>query len=233
MKVTCILTSFNRPNWVRHALGSLAGQTHPDVEVLLFDDSSVFDIEPVAREFRFRSIRVFKNQVSPEDRRSQNRLGINCNRGLHEATGDLVSYLCDDDYYHPGWFKDAVAYFSRPENAGKKVAYGILTYSRSAEMVYPSSGHQLFRDGVLSAPSCAVDHNQVIHRRLEPPLLWPEKGAIGAPDAVYFTKLAKAGHLFYPIRSHAVVKRLHSKSLQKTHAELGTSEGESIREGRA
>lgn len=231
MKVTCILTSYNRPKFVRQSLKSLADQTYRDFEVLLFDDSSAFDIHEAVKEFVIPGLRVFKNTVTAQERRSVNRLSVNCNMGLKEATGDLICFLCDDDYFYPNWFNCAVKFFAADGNETKNVGFGILNYSGKSEMIFDKNAERRFFDKPLNAPGCMVDHNQVIHRRFDPPFRWPEEWkSVGAPDAIYFNTLAKVGHLFYPIGNHCVVKRRHKKNLQHTTHEIGTEAGEGLRE---
>lgn len=231
MKVSCILASYNRPRLVRQAIKSVADQTHRDYELLVFDDSTVFDIAAVVAEFRLTEVKVVHNQVNKERRRSECRLGINCNEGLAAAKGDLFCFLCDDDYFYSTWFASAVRFFSDVNNAGKKVGFGRLLYSSSMAMTFPQDGHGLFYKEPVADPVCRLDHNQVIHRRLDPPGRWPfEFGHAGNPDAVYFNGIAKMGNLFYPIDAHAVVKRLHAKSFQATIHQIGTPEGETERE---
>lgn len=230
MKITCVLTSFNRPNLVKHALKSVADQTHQDIELLVFDDSSAFDIRPVVEEFKFKNVRVFHEDLTPERRKTENRLSINCNRGLKEATGDVLTFLCCDDYYHPTWFENAARFFT--ENPDKSVCFGILTYTRNnLEMVFPEGGERRWFNHVVKKPKCTLDHNQVMHRRFDPPFQWPlEMGTLRFPDAFYFEKIADAGHDFYPVNADAVVKRHHNKNLQNTFNDLGRPEGELIRE---
>jgi spore maturation protein CgeD len=231
MKVSCILTSYNRPKYVRQSLKSLQDQTHQDFEVLLFDDSGIFDIHEVLKDFKLPGLRVWKNHVKREERRSINRLSLNCNNGLKEAKGDLVCFLCDDDYYYPDWFANAVKFFSDKANATKRAGYGVLHYSGKSEMVFGKGMEARFPDQILKSPGCMVDHNQVIHRRFDPPFVWPENWeSIGAPDAVYFNLVAKAGNPFHPIHHPSAVKRRHTKNLQHTTKDIGTEVGEGLRE---
>lgn len=228
LKVSCILTSYNRPNMVRQALKGISDQIHKDYELLVFDDSTILNIHEVVKEFKFQDVQVFHTDVPVEDRRRTNRLGINCNLGLSIAKGDLVCFACDDDYYYPDWFRSASAFFKG--NKDKHAAFGILRYSKSQAMNFPTSGPTLFHKEAILNPACRLDHNQVMHRRFTPPFKWPEVSKMGDPDAVYFKEIAKAGHAFYPIEAHAVVKRQHAKNLQTTYRELGTPAGETARE---
>lgn len=231
LKITCILTSYNRPKMIRQALKSVADQTHKNYELLIFDDSTAFDIMRVVSEFQFPSLQVHHTVINAEERRARGRLGVNCNHGLYLAQGDLVCFLCDDDYYYPNWFEHAAGYFEKDVNLDKRVGFGALSYSSKPEMEFPVYGFGIWHERPIVAPGNRIDHNQVMHRRFNPPFKWPEDFAsTAAPDSVYFSSLAEAGHTFYPIEAYAVVKRQHTKNLQNTVAEIGTPTGEGLRE---
>lgn len=213
VKVTCILTSFNRPTWVRQALGSVAAQTHLNYELIVVDESDAFDVHEAVSEFAFPSVKVIHFDIRPEERKGVNRLSRNVNEGLKAASGDLICYLADDDFYFPGWFAAASGYFER--NPGMSAAFGKLIYTRSRGPEYPTSGQRRFFEGPVADPFCRLDHNQIVHRRFKPPIPWPEDAAmIGGPDAYFMKKVAER-HLFHPIFAWAAVKRLHGKNLQQ------------------
>lgn len=231
MKISCILTSYNRPKWIHHALKSVADQTYRNFELLVYDDSTIFDIQKIVKQYSFPSVKVVHTDVTPQQRKSENRLGVNCNAGLKAASGDLVCYLCDDDYYFPGWFEAAAKFFLDPNNKGKHAAFGILMYSKDKEMTFPTSGERRFFDVPVRKPCGTLDHNQVVHLRFKHPFRWP----IGiehmtVTDGIYFNEIAKGGRLFYPIPEYAAVKRRHPKNLQITTNHLGRAEGEGVRE---
>lgn len=231
LKISCILTSYNRPRMIRHALKSIADQGYKNYELLVFDDSTVFKIMDVLDEFKFPSLQVHHAKITAEERRAKGRLGLNCNLGLHIAQGDLVCFLCDDDYYYPDWFGHAAGFFEHPNNKDKNVIFGALSYSRNNEMEFPINGFGIWVDRQVVQPGNVLDHNQVVHRRFTPPFHWPEDFHSSiAPDASYFNSIAKAGHIFYPLQTYAVVKRQHDKNLQNTLEEIGTEKGEDLRE---
>jgi len=232
MLITCILTSFNRPTLVRQALQSVRAQTYQHFELLVFDDSSIFDIKPVVDSFGFGRVKVIHTDVTPQERAGTIRLSINCNKGLQMATGDLVCFLCDDDYFFPRWFEGAVNFFKSTwvHRPYVEAAYGKLVYSHSMEMVYPKNSVR-FPGTPVERPACVLDHNQVIHKRFNPPLQWPEKSNPGDPDAKYFSAIANSGRIFYPINDWAVVKRVHAKNLQSTWvSEISKGKAENPRE---
>lgn len=229
VKVTCILTSYNRPKMIQDALKSVADQTHKDYELLVFDDSTAMDIRKIVSEFSLTEVQVFHTDVSPKTRGSICRLSVNCNAGLAAAKGDLLCFLADDDYYYPRWFEAAVSFFEN--NSSKEVAYGRLWYSDSAKMVFPSGGKGIFPGKAVTKPLDVLDHNQVIHRRFTPSFRWPEEFKFcTGPDGKYFELIAKSGRPFHPIEADAAVKRKHSLNLQKTIREMGLPAGERLRE---
>jgi spore maturation protein CgeD len=212
MKISCILASYNRPTLIRQALQSIQDQTHPDYELIVVDDSSKMDIFEVAKGFKFTHSKIMHLPVKPEDRAKVNRLGVNINIGLAHATGDLICYLADDDYYFPTWFEKASRYFET--HSLVQVGFGILKYSESREMVLAEMGEIRFWDEIIKDPMGRLDHNQVIHRRFDPIQKWQEGvGTEMSVDGWFFSQLANF-HDFHPINAWAAVKRLHGKNLQ-------------------
>jgi spore maturation protein CgeD len=215
MKVSCILVSYNRPRWVRQAIKSVADQTHKDYQLIVIDESDIFDIHEAVKEFSLTQCDVRVVQVAAEQRRNQNRLSINLNAGVALATGDLLCYLADDDYFYPTWFERASAFFEA--NPDIHAGYGKLVYSNSQTMEFttePAPVNLRFFKGPLRDPFDRIDHNQGIHRRFTPPFSWPETiGTVGGPDAYYYRDIGRE-HLFHAIDAWAAVKRVHPKNLQ-------------------
>lgn len=228
MKISCILTSYNRPTFVRDALRSVMNQTHNDYELFVMDDSNMMDIGPIVKEFGFTEVHVRHEDVTPQQRASTNRLSVNINRALAKAKGDLVCFLADDDYYFPEWFERANAHFEK--HADHHVGFGILKYSHQREVDLRDCGEIRFWDQVITAPFGQLDHNQVMHRRFDPPYKWNEGiGTAMNPDAWYWNDIVRV-HPFHPIVAWAAVKRIHDKNLQNHISELQAAKLEGLRE---
>lgn len=228
MKITCILTSYNRPTFVRQALRSIQDQTHKDYQLLVADDSTKMGIGEILREFQFPELEWTHEDVTPEQRKDVNRLGVNINKALPRATGDLICYLSDDDYFFPTWFEKASAYFeAHPE---VQVGFGILKYSESMAMDLAESGTVNFMNEIIRDPMGRLDHNQVIHRRFDPIQKWQEGvGTVMNVDGWFFSQLANF-HDFHPINAWAAVKRLHGKNLQSYVSEYQAGKLDDLRE---
>lgn len=216
MMVSVILTSYNRPMFLRQALRSIEQQTHQNYELILMDESdpTILDALKVVNEFSFPLVRTHVSTVSAAERAKGHRLASQINLALSRAAGDLICYLPDDDYFYNDWFEEAVKFFKQwPEVQN---AFGSLSYSGSRHMDYSQTGGIRFFDKPITDPRGKLDHGQVVHRRRNAPVLWPTwPGAEQEPDGYFFESLAKIGP-FYPIfAGAAVMKRLHPMNFQR------------------
>jgi hypothetical protein len=93
--VSIVIPFFNRIAWTREAIASAQSQTHDNIEIIVVDDGSTDDVEPIraiaAQDSRVRYIR------------SENRRGPGAarNRGVIEATGQYIAFLDSDDVLTP------------------------------------------------------------------------------------------------------------------------------------
>jgi glycosyltransferase involved in cell wall biosynthesis len=106
--VATILLSYNRPRMLREATRSLAA-AQPN-QVILVDDGSDFDPLPLLAPFAVLDS-VLAPKLTTEERLVTARLGRLINQALDLVTADIVTYLCDDDLFHPGWLSAVRSWF--------------------------------------------------------------------------------------------------------------------------
>jgi GT2 family glycosyltransferase/SAM-dependent methyltransferase len=107
-KVSVIVPTYNRPDRLRTALESLAGQTFQDFEVIVVNDGGCevgFVIAACADRHRITSISHDRNRGLAAAR----------NSGLRAAKGTYIAYLDDDDRYLPHHLETLVRYLERGE----------------------------------------------------------------------------------------------------------------------
>ena len=93
LSVSTVIPTYNRAHLVRRALESALAQTTALDEVIVVDDGSSDGTERAIAPYRDRIRYV----------RTQNRgAGAARNRGIQEATRDLVAFLDSDDEWMPG-----------------------------------------------------------------------------------------------------------------------------------
>jgi spore maturation protein CgeD len=214
-KVSCILTSYNRPRGVREAIASVQAQTYPNWELIIVDDHSNEETLSVLMEIvgQDRRCRLLQTGVKDEDRSKTTRYATCINMALKYITGDLVTYLTDDDIYYPQRFEKMLELFNSDPNI--HVVYG---RQKMVHIENGVAGHQGVRPlvGITRHPMGAVDHNSFMHRRYclelvkgwdDNPSLWPHA------DLSFFQKLAEYWE-FYPVDFITDEHRFHGKSVQ-------------------
>lgn len=98
--VTVIVLSYNRPRMLGEALKSIR---YAD-EVILVDDGSDFDVAALAKKFHFPSFSLIgAPPIAIEERVKNQRLPALINEALRQSTGDIITYLCDDDLLGEEW----------------------------------------------------------------------------------------------------------------------------------
>ena len=92
--VSVIIPTYNRPSGLRDALESIARQTYPNIEVIVVNDAGR-DVRKVIDRFQeSHSIHYLTHK------RNCGAGGAR-NSGLKIAKGKYITYLDDDDQYHP------------------------------------------------------------------------------------------------------------------------------------
>jgi glycosyltransferase involved in cell wall biosynthesis len=100
MRITALITCYNRQHRIGNAVRSVLEQTVPPAEVLVVDDGSSDGSAAVLAEFgsRIRVIRT-ENQGASQAR----------NRGISEATGEWIALLDSDDQWYPDKLQKQIA----------------------------------------------------------------------------------------------------------------------------
>jgi len=106
MKISIITPSFNQAKLIRKTMESVKAQTYDNREHIIFDGGSSDGTELYLKEYAREAagVRVF---IEP-DRGQAHAI----NKGLAVATGDILTWLNSDDYYHdPGALQAVADYF--------------------------------------------------------------------------------------------------------------------------
>jgi glycosyltransferase involved in cell wall biosynthesis len=93
MKISAIITTFNRRDFAEKAIRSVLAQTYGDFELIVLDNSSTDGTDTMVKRFSDQRIRYVKH---PQLGISQAR-----NLGVKIARGEFVGFLDDDDEWLP------------------------------------------------------------------------------------------------------------------------------------
>jgi glycosyltransferase involved in cell wall biosynthesis len=105
MRVSAIITTFNRAPLAKKAIQSVLAQTYADFELIILDNSSTDGTEEMVKSFSDQRIVYVKHP----------QLGISAarNLGVRTARGEFVGFLDDDDEWLPKKLELQVALLDR------------------------------------------------------------------------------------------------------------------------
>lgn len=195
--VSVVITSYNKPDYLRRAIQSVLDQTFEDFTLIIADDNSpnkgVWD---VINSFSDNRLISFDSGVTEEKRYDTARYATQINTAIREySQSNYICCLADDDIYYPEMLLKMVRFADRTRHDVVFCAQHLLNEHGSVDGVrwYPEP---------LANGFNVLDHNQVMTtRRLydeiggwdDSPSYW--SGA----DAYFFDKISRHGYMFYPI----------------------------------
>ena len=102
-KISVIMTTYNRRNFLEKAINSVFEQTYKNIEIIIIDDCSKDDTSDFCQNLKDSRIKFYRNE------RNQG-CGPNRKKALEKyATGKYIIFLDDDDkFINKNYFKDAI-----------------------------------------------------------------------------------------------------------------------------
>lgn len=216
--VSVIVLSYNRPRMLTEALRSIKGADH----VVLLDDGSDFDIwDLAARELaRFPSSELRVAPKMPvEDRLKTARLGGAINRALVSSPCPVVTYLCDDDLFHPDWIRAVRSFFQLfPDEHVVRARWGVFRDGdEPGRALCPLPPRvELTTGNFAHTTSCSREHD----------VLWDET-TIGSHDGSFVPRIF-ASHPLNKIRRLGMMagwRREHDWNMLKYVKGAGYADG--------
>ncbi len=95
--ISIILTTYNRKNLLPYAIESVLKQTYQNFELLVVNDAGE-DVKEIIDSFKSDKIRLLTHRIN-------SGLPFARNSALRLMSGDIISYLDDDDLYLPNHFE--------------------------------------------------------------------------------------------------------------------------------
>lgn len=118
--ISVIVPVYEQPDLLRDALDSISEQTTDDYEVLVVDDASSTDFEPVIDDYddRVRLVTHERNRGAAAAR----------NTGIEHAEGDYVAFLDADDTWKPTKLEEQREVFENDDDDLGLVYTGFVQY---------------------------------------------------------------------------------------------------------
>jgi len=217
-----VISSYNRPKMVTHAIRSVLAQSVQDWEALIADDGSSDETAAAIAlatggDARFRLLRGVP-ATDDERRLHRARYAERINEALPLCTGEIIHYLADDDWFLPGRFAAFDRLFADP---AVMVGYGRLVYC-DAPNGRSTKGERF--PASFQTPRYELDHNQLAHRRacLAAVPAWPTAGVCAehGADGCFFDELWR--HFsFRAVDWPVAAKRIHPYNMLSTREATG------------
>ena len=96
-KVSVIIPMYNSSKYIKECVNSVINQTYKNLEIILVDDKSNDSTLKKVNKIKDKRIKIIKLKKN-------SGAAISRNKGIEEATGDLICFLDSDDY----WKKDKI-----------------------------------------------------------------------------------------------------------------------------
>jgi len=208
-EVSVILTSYNKPAYLKKAIDSVLNQTYDMIHLIIAEDNSpnteVYDVikDAVKGNSTKKKITFFNSFIKDEDRFKTARYATQINTAVRTySDSKYICYLADDDFYYPDMIKEMVS-------SAEKYGYDAVF---CAQHVLDENGNidggGLDGRGVrwfsepLNRGADKLDHNQVMTSRCLFDIVdgWDDDpGTWSGADAYFFDRIEKKGFKFYPI----------------------------------
>jgi glycosyltransferase involved in cell wall biosynthesis len=126
MKVTVIVTTFNRAHMVAETIDSILNQTFDDFELIVVDNCSSDDTETVIKGYTDERITYFKHE-------NGGVVAVNRNYGIGQARGEYIAFCDDDDLWLPRKLEKQMLEFEKDSQLGL-VCTNAITFDETGDL---------------------------------------------------------------------------------------------------
>ena len=99
MDISVVITTCNRPAFLKEALEGIAAQTYKPKEVIVVNDCSEISYESALDAIK----KVNGKHILLKERSGANRAR---NIGIEECSGEIIAFLDDDDIWLPNYLSE-------------------------------------------------------------------------------------------------------------------------------
>jgi len=150
VKVSAMMLTHNRKDWLRESIKSILNQTYKDFELIIIDNASTDGTEKVVKEFTDKRIVYVKNE--------ENLYPHAKNQMVDLAKGEYIAICDDDDISMPDRFEKCIKFLD--DNSDVAIVYGdikqIMQDGKEHGVKYstdPTFENMYDSDGVINTPT--------------------------------------------------------------------------------
>lgn len=142
-KVSVIIPTYNRAEFLRFAITSVLNQTFQDFEIIVVDDASIDNTEDVVRSLSDKRISYFRHGANKGNAATRNT-------GIRNSSGHYIALLDDDDEWLPSKLEKQVRLLdsSPPIVGGVYTGFVVIDKAsgKMVERVTPTKRGSIFNE---------------------------------------------------------------------------------------
>lgn len=200
MRISCIIPTHRRPDWLREALTSVSAQTLVPHEVLVVDDAADPATSTTVTGGRWLAPVTLLHGVRPGASASRNL-------GVAESTGDVLAFLDDDDLWEPTYLAAAAAALTA--TGSDIVVTHIDVLEHDQRRPWGSIPEGLASSDVIAVNPGAMGSNLVLTRAAFASVGGFDEDLWVSNDKDLFFRLLQAGYTYVVVAEPLVVMREH------------------------
>ncbi|MBM7622077.1 spore maturation protein CgeD [Bacillus tianshenii] len=163
-KVSIILTSYNKPEYIKNSIESVLNQTYRNWELFIMDDNSDRKtVEIIKLYLSDKRIKYHNSLIKNEDRYKTTRYATLINDALSKTSGKYITYLTDDNIYLPSRLEIMINLLESNDDID-------IVYSNQ-KVIYVDEQRKIQKEyiretqGVLTKAEGLVDHCSIMHSK--------------------------------------------------------------------
>ncbi len=142
-KVSILIPTHNRPGYFQIALNSALSQGYPNLEIVVSDNSDDNRTQNLIGPYQEKHENLIYLRTRKTDATQ------NFKNALRVSTGDYISYLMDDDVFHPEKITRMMGYFLANPQVGLVTSFRKLIDSQGRELPQLQGTEKLFPQDTL------------------------------------------------------------------------------------
>jgi glycosyltransferase involved in cell wall biosynthesis len=155
-KVSVIIPTYNRANFLEEAIESVLFQNYKDFELIVVDDGSTDETRNIVRRCAEEIVYIY-----------QNKRGVSCARniGIKNSSGEYTAFLDSDDKWLPDKLSSQMDFFIHNPNA--LICYTEEIWFRNNVRVIPLKKHRKYSGMIFEKvlPLCVISPSSVMVKR--------------------------------------------------------------------
>lgn len=225
--VSVVVPIYNpRRDWLEECLESVENQTYENIELIIVDDSPDENHSDVINEILEKEFLFLNNETN---------LGISGarNRGVRISSGDFVTILDQDDYFHEKKIEKQVEIFKKNQNVGMVItslhhvnSEGKIEKSRDFERKFQNMDEEeITEDFLFSNKKHSFDSPPPLTTEMVRQEAYEDAGLYdrelyGRNDQDMLVKINQAGYDIHFLDEELFYKRYHEENASKDRKQL-------------